>query len=186
MSQDSSVFQTDKNNQGKNNKKKLKIGSKKILLAYFSHSGNTRTIAVLIHNMVGGDIFEIVPVDSYPSDHDKVVEQTLQELSEYHIPKLTSKLGNMESYDLIFIGYPNWWGTIPLPVESFLSEYDLSGKTIIPFCTHEGSGMGRSLSDIKNLLMESFILDGFSVRGSNAKNTKTEISDWLQKIGMIE
>jgi flavodoxin len=157
-----------------------------ILVAYFSHSGNTRVIAEQIHDNVGGDVFEIVSVDTYPSDYDQVVEQAGKELREQYRPKLKTKVKNMESYNVVFVGYPTWWGTIPMPVATFLSEYDFSGKTIVPFCTHEGSGLGRSVTDIKVLCLQSAILDGLAVRGSDVKRAQNEIFKWLREIGMIE
>jgi flavodoxin len=121
----------------------MQVGiTKKILVAYFSHSGNTREIANQIHKSADGDIFEIQSVNPYPHDYDAVVEQAKQELKSGHKPALKTKMENIKSYDLGFIGYPIWWGTFPAPVKTFLSEYDFSGKTIVPFCTHEGSGLG--------------------------------------------
>jgi len=105
-------------------------------VVYFSRSGNTREIANQIHERVGGDIFEIQPEEPYPSNYDAVVKQAKQELESGYKPKLKAKIENIESYDVIFVGSPIWWGTIPAPVVTFLSEYDLSGKTIVPFCTH--------------------------------------------------
>jgi flavodoxin len=160
-------------------------GGKGILVAYFSHSGNTRVIAHQIHERVGGDILEILPVHSYPRDYDDVVEQARKELSEDYRPELKTKVGNMASYQLVFVGYPNWWGTIPRPVATFLSEYDLSGKTITPFCTHEGSGLGRSVTDIREICPRSIVLDGHAFRGSGVKNEQNEVSGWLREIGMI-
>lgn len=124
---------------------------KNILVAYFSHSGNTREIANQIHENVGSNIFEIQSVDSYPSDYDGVVEQAKKELQSGYRPMLKTEVEDMESYGVIFIGYPNWWGTIPMPVASFLSEYNFSGKTIVPFCPH------------------STVLDGLAFRGRNVK-----------------
>jgi flavodoxin len=156
------------------------------LSAYFSHSGNTRVIAHLIHENIGGDILEIVPVDPYPHDYDEVVEQARKELDKDYRPRLKTKVGNMGSYNVVFVGYPNWWGTIPRPVATFLTEYDFSGKTIAPFCTHEGSRFGRSVTDIRELCPQSTILDGLAVRGSDVKNAQNEVSRWLREIGMIE
>ncbi len=157
-----------------------------ILVAYFSHSGNTRVIANQIRESVGGDIFEIVAVDPYPSDYDAVVEQARKELSEEYRPKLKTKVENMESYNVVFVGYPIWWGTIPMPVATFSSEYDFSGKTIVPFCTHEGSHLGRSVTDIKELYPQSTILDGLAVRGRDVKNAQNEVSGWLRELELIE
>ncbi len=160
------------------------MADNKILVAYFSHSGNTRVIANQIHESVGGDTFEILTVDPYPSDYDAVVEQARNELREGYRPKLKTKIENMGQYSVVFVGYPNWWGTIPMPVATFLSEYDFSGKTIVPFCTNEGSGLGRSVADIKELCPRSAILDGLAVRGSYAKEARNDVSEWLRKIGM--
>jgi flavodoxin len=157
-----------------------------ILVAYFSHSGNTRVIANQIRESIDGDIFEIVTVDPYPSDYDAVVEQARKELREEYRPKLNTKAENMESYNVVFVGYPIWWGTIPMPVATFLSEYDFSGKTIVPFCTHEGSRLGRSVTDIKELCPQSTILDGLAVRGRDVKNAQNEVSEWLRELELIE
>lgn len=159
-------------------------GNNNVLVAYFSHSSNTRVIANQIHGSVGGDIFEILAVDPYPRDYDEVVEQARKEVREEYRPKLKTKVENIGSYNVVFVGYPNWWGTVPMPVATFLSEYDLSGKTIVPFCTHEGSRLGRSVADIKEFCPQSTILDGLPVRGGDVKNAQNEVSGWLRKIGM--
>jgi len=155
---------------------------KKILVTYFSHSGNTREIANQIHKSVGVDIFEIQSVKPYPHDYDAVVQQARQELDSGYQPALKTKMESIESYDLVFIGYPNWWSTVPAPVKTFLSEYDLSGKTIVPFCTHEGSGLGRSVTDISRLCPKSTVLDGVAIRGRDVKIAQNKIAEWLGKI----
>ncbi len=156
--------------------------SKKILVAYFSHSGNTREIANQIHKIVGGDIFEIQSVKPYPHDYDAVVEQARQELDSGYKPALKTKIENIKPYDLVFIGYPVWWGTFPAPVKTFLSEYDFSGKTIAPFCTHEGSSLGRSAADISKLCPKSALLNGVAIRGSVVKTAQNKVSEWLREI----
>ena len=158
----------------------------KILVVYFSHSGNTREIANQIHKSVGSDIFEIQTVKPYPHDYDAVVKQARQELDSGYIPELKTKIENIESYNLVFIGYPNWCGTVPAPVRTFLSEYDFSGKTIVPFCTHEGSGLGRSVTDITKLCPKSILLDGIVIRGSIVKTAQSKVSEWLRKIEIIK
>jgi len=161
--------------------------SKKILVVYFSHSGNTREIANQIHKNVGGDVFEIQPVTPYPTDYNTVVNQAKQELNNpAYKPALKAKVNNIKQYDIIFIGYPNWWGTYPAPVKTFLSEYDLSGKTIVPFCTHEGSRLGRSVSDLKLLCPKSTILEGLAVRGSDVKKAQNDVAQWLRKLKLIK
>jgi flavodoxin len=159
--------------------------SNKILVAYFSYSGNTREIANQIHKSVCSDIFEIQAVKPYPHDYNAVVQQARKELDSGYKPDLKSKIENIEPYNLVFIGYPNWCSTVPAPVRTFLSEYDLSGKTIAPFCTHEGSGMGRSTSDILKLCPKSTVLDGIAIRGSVVKTAQNKVSDWLQKINIM-
>ncbi len=156
-----------------------------ILVAYFSHSGNTREIANQIHEIVGGDIFEIVSVDPYPSGYDEVVEQARKELRADYKPKLKTKVENMESYNVVFVGYPNWWGTVPRPIATFLSQHDFSGKTIAPFCTHEGSGLGRSVADITKLCAQSTILDGLAIQAREVKNAQHKVSKWLHELRMI-
>ena len=160
-------------------------GTQKILVACFSHSGNTREIANQIRRVAGGDIFEIQAVQPYPDDYDAVVERAGQELHSGYRPALKARIEDIRSHDLVFVGYPNWWGTIPAPVRVFLTEYDLSGKTIAPFCTHEGSGLGRSVADIARLCPKSTLLDGLAIRGSTAKTAQGKVSEWLRQIGIL-
>ncbi len=160
--------------------------TRRVLVAYFSWSGNTREIANQIHKIIGGDLFQIVSVDQYPSDYDETVKQARRELDAGYRPKLKSEVENIGSYDVVFIGYPNWCGTIPRPVASFLSKCNSSGKTIAPFCTHEGSRLGRSVEDIAKLCPQSNVLEGLAVRGGDVRNAQNRVSEWLRKIGMME
>ena len=154
-------------------------------MAYFSWSGNTRKIANQIHQVVGGDLFEIVSVDKYPIDYDETVEQARKELEADYRPELVSNIENIESYGVVFIGYPNWWSTIPRPVASFLSKCDSPGRSIAPFCTHEGSRLGRSAGDIARLCPHSTILEGLAIRGEEVGSAQNRVSEWLRQIGMI-
>ena len=158
----------------------------RILIAYFSWSGNTREIATQIHKVVGGDLFEIVSTDKYPSDYDETVEQARKELDAGYLPKLVSDVEDIESYDVVFVGYPNWWSTIPRPVASFLSKCDSSRRTIVPFCTHGGGRLGRSIEDISELCPRSTLLESLAVREGEVKNASSRVSEWLRKIGMLE
>jgi flavodoxin len=160
--------------------------TKKILVVYFSHSGNTRVIAEQIKEATGADIFEIQPVKEYPKDYDSVVAQAKKEVNANYKPELKTKVSNIGSYDTIIVGSPNWWGTIAPPVATFLSSYDFEGKIIIPFITHEGSAMGNSVSDIKKLCPKSIILEGLAIRGSYVKDAKNDVLKWLQKIKIIK
>jgi flavodoxin len=162
------------------------LEKKRILIVYFSHSGNTRIAANQIREKVGGDVFEIVAVDKYPTDYYEVVEQAKKELNEQYRPKLIKKVENMQSYDVVFVAYPNWCGTVPMPVATFLSEYDFSGKTIAPVCTNEGSQLGRSVTDIKKLCPKSTVLNGLAIRGSAVKTSQNDVSNWLRELGMTK
>jgi flavodoxin len=162
--------------------KKLFTDSAKVLVVYYSRSGNTREVANRIHQMVGGDIVEIEPVDPYPDDYNAVVKQANAELNAGYKPPLKAKVENIGSYDVIFLGSPNWWHTIAPPVQSFLSQSDLSGKIIAPFVTHGGGGSGRSVADIAALCRNSTILDALVVRGDNAG--KKAITEWLSKFAL--
>lgn len=160
---------------------KLFTDSGKVLVIYYSRSGNTREIANQIHEIVGGDIIEIQPVAPYPHDYNAVVEQANKELNSGYKPPLKTKVENIGVYDTIFLGSPNWWHTIAPPVQSFLSQSDLSGKTIAPFITHGGGGSGRSMADLANLCQDSTILDALVVWGG--KSEKKAITEWLSKLG---
>lgn len=160
--------------------------SKKILVVYFSHSGNTKVIANQIKDLTDGDIFEILPAKAYPSDYQACVDQAKKEINANYKPTLKTKLKNISSYDMIFVGSPCWWATMAPPVATFLSSYDFTGKTIVPFMTHEGSRMGRYASDIKKLCPKAKILEGLPVRGSNVKEAKGNVNKWLREIKVIK
>lgn len=163
---------------------KFFIDRGKVLVIYYSRSGNTREIAHQIHQMVGGDVIEIQPVDPYPDDYNEVVKQANLELKSGYKPPLKTKVENIGSYDVIFLGSPNWWHTIAPPVQSFLSQADLSGKIIVPFITHGGGGSGRSVADIAALCRDSTILDALVVRGD--RPGKKAITEWLSKFELRE
>ena len=177
----------------------MKVNNAKCLIAYFSRPGNnyvngnivnlpvgnTEVIAKMIQEMTGGDLFHIEAVNAYPEDYTETTDVAQEELRTNARPKLTRHLETMASYDVIFLGYPNWWGTMPMPVFTFLEEYDFSGKTIAPFCTHEGSGLGRSVSDIRKMCPKSTVLEGLAIRGGDVKNARGEVAGWLRdNIGM--
>ena len=155
-----------------------------ILIVYYSHSGNTRKIANLIHQEVGGTIHEIQPEVPYPNSYNAVVDQAEKEMQAGYKPALQSTLDHIESYDTIFVGSPNWWSTIAPPVATFLSEYDLSRKTIAPFCTHGGGGLGRVGEDIAKLCPHSTVLSSFEVYGSGGVDAQARVSAWLRKAGV--
>ena len=143
-----------------------------------------RAVAEAIHAAVGGDIVELQPVTPYPEAYRATTDQAKQELASGYKPPLKNRIGHIEAYDVVFVGSPNWWGTVAGPVRTFLSEYDLAGKRIAPFITHEGSALGRSVADIKTFCPKAVVLDGLAVRGSRAASAQGEVAAWLRKIGM--
>ena len=143
--------------------------------------GNTEVIAKKIQAMTGSDLFEIETVKAYPTDYTETTAVAMDEKKKNARPELTETVDNMDLYDVIYLGYPNWWGTFPMAVFTFLESYDFSGKTIIPFCTNEGSGLGNSERDIKNLCPNANVKPGLAIRGGSVKNADNEISDWIKK-----
>ena len=169
-----------------------------ILVAYFSRTGenynvgyiekgNTHIVADMIAEQTGGDTFEISTITPYPDDYDECTDIARQEHSENARPELSASVENMEDYDTIFLGYPIWWSDMPMAVYTFLESYDFSGKTIIPFSTHEGSGLASTESSIAEICPDSEILEGLSIRGTVAQNSQDEaetaVTDWLKEIG---
>ncbi|MDR1923568.1 MAG: hypothetical protein LBQ66_04255 [Planctomycetaceae bacterium] len=157
---------------------------KKILVAYFSRSGNTKFVADEIQKRINADVFRIETKTEYPTDYNKTVEIAEKEQKDNARPELKAKVENFESYDVIFLGFPNWWGTLPMSLFTFLESHDFSGKTIIPFCTHNGTAFGRSLDDMKKLCPKANIVGGFEVRAQDIKTdaTKKNVANWLDKI----
>ena len=174
--------------------------NKNILVAYFSRKGqnyvngkivnlsigNTEVVANMIQKITGSGIFQIESVKTYPADYTEATEVAKAEMNANARPELTTHVENMDSCDVIFLGYPIWWGTFPAPVRTFLSEYDFSGKTIVPFCTHEGSGLGHSEQNIKKLCPKAKVLNGIAIHGADAGSANTKISEWLKKINITK
>lgn len=159
-------------------------GQNLIVYYTYSPSGNTRRIAELIRQEVGGTIHEIEPEAPYPRSYDATVDQAKAEIQSGYKPALKSALDSVKAYDTVFVGSPNWWSTIAPPVATFLSEHDLSGKTVVPFCTHGGGGLGRIGSDIATLCPQSTVLSCFGVYGSGGVDAQARVSAWLSQIGM--
>ncbi|MDR1466301.1 MAG: NAD(P)H-dependent oxidoreductase [Treponema sp.] len=160
--------------------------NRKILTVYFSWGGNTRTAARYVQRAVGGDMFEIKTVEAYPTEYRPATESAKREQETNARPALSTRVNNMESYDVIFIGYPIWWGTIPMALFTFLESYDFTGKTIIPFCTHGSSGLGRSVRDIEKLCPDAVIREGLAIRGAGVGNAQDEVNNWLRRLGMMK
>lgn len=154
---------------------------KKILIVYFSQSGNTEIIARQIQKATDGDIFRLETATPYPKEYQALVDQAKKEIEAGYKPALKEKAVNPESYDIIFAGSPSWWSTIAPAVSTFLSAYDFAGKTIIPFITHEGSRMGRAGADIKKLSPGATVLAGLPVRGSSVQSAGPEVNKWVNE-----
>lgn len=160
--------------------------SGKTLIVYFSRTGNTKEIADQIHKHTGADIFEIVPQNAYPSDYKATTEQARKELDSNFRPALkTLRVSDLETYDVIFLGFPIWWGTIPTSVMTFLEGNNLSGKTLVPFATHGGSGLASAPGDINRFAPRATLLEGIAISGSGAVNSQNQISAWLTRLGML-
>lgn len=157
-------------------------GGGKVLIVYFSHSGNTRKLAELIHEQVGGDMVELRTAVPYPREYDAVVDMAKKEQRENARPSIVTELPDLMSYRTVFIGYPNWWGTFPMPVFTLLEKYDLGERTVVPFCTHEGSRLGRSERDLRRLCPHARILKGFEVRGSRVGEAREAVARWLRDL----
>jgi flavodoxin len=145
--------------------------------------GNTEVVAGKIQRLLRDvDLFKIDTVKEYPVDYMRTTEVAKDELCRDVRPELTANIENMEQYDTIILGYPNWWGTMPMAVFTFLESYDFSGKTIIPFCTHEGSGLGHSVSDIKKLCSDATVLEGTPIHGSTASQADRQAAAIVHKV----
>lgn len=161
----------------------------KVLIAYYSRTGTTREVASQIQRATGGDLFELKTTHSYPQEYRATTNQARRELDSGFRPKLTAEVQNMAGYDTIFVGYPNWWGTMPMAFFTFLEQHRLEGKTVIPFCTHEGSGLGSSVSDLRQLCPKATLLEGLALRGGGissvqSNSARRDLADWLKKHGM--
>ena len=168
----------------------------KYLIAYYSRKGqnyvggsiknlsigNTEVIAKKIQAIEGGDLFHIDTVKPYPADYTETTAVARIEMRQNARPELTDTVKNMDDYDVIYLGYPNWWGTFPMAVFTFLESYDFSGKTIIPFCTHEGSRLGISERDIRKICPGANVMPGLALRGSSVKSADDTVKSWLIKI----
>lgn len=155
-----------------------------ILVAYFSWSGNTEKIANMIAEDTGADLFQIEPVEAYPEDYNAVVDQAKEEQTANARPELLHDVETFQSYDIIFLGYPNWWSDVPMIMNTFMEAHDFSGKTVVPFCTHGGGGFGKSLSSVKAGTAGATVLDGFSVNGSQADGAAADIQSWIDSLNL--
>lgn len=152
----------------------------KVLIAYFSWSGNTKQIAEQIKKVTGGDLFEIEAVKPYSSNYNTCVDEAKKEKENNARPAIKGKVNNIDDYDYIFIGYPNWWGTMPMPVFTFLESYDLKGKTLLPFYTHGGGGVQQCYKDFVKQTTGSNVKEGFIANGSSVGRAKPHVEKWIK------
>ena len=169
----------------------------KNLVVYFSMAGNvynvgnveignTSIMASYIADYLNADTFEIIPVKTYPTNHSDLINEAKEEQTQNDRPEIKNKINNFEQYDTIFIGYPIWWGDLPQIVYTFLEEYDFSGKTIIPFNTHEGSGSSGTYNTIKNKLKNANVnTNGLAIQGKTARQegSRSTVEKWLKGLG---
>ena len=149
-----------------------------------SYEGNLAIMADYIKEITGGSTFSILTTEYYPTDYRDSTNVAKEEQSSDARPELSNHVENMEDYDIIFLGYPNWWGGLPMPVYTFLEEYDFSGKTIMPFASHEGVGLGNGPSEISEICPEAQIMDGFAARGTEVSSSKTDIKKWINSLNL--
>ena len=154
-----------------------------VLAAYFSWSGNTEQMAQMIAEETGADLFEIAPAAPYTDDYDELLDIAQQEQAEDARPKLAAQVENWDSYDTVFVGYPNWWSDAPMTVYTFLESYDWTGKTLIPFNTSASGGFGRSLSRIEESAAGAEILEGLDRTESEWPDAQNRITEWLTGLG---
>lgn len=174
----------------------MNLKDKKVLIAYFSHAGenyvngtmkrleigNSKVAAQLIAEITDGELFFIDTKFKYPDNHMEKINIAQKELQENARPELTKKVEGLEEYDVVFLCYPNWWSTCPMAVFTFLEEYDFSGKTIAPLCTHEGSGLSSSVKDVAKACPGATVMNGLAVQGSRVASAKDMISRWIQNL----
>ena len=171
----------------------------KTLIAFFSRAdenyfggamryvkvGNTEIVVNGMKDMIEADSFKIEMKDPYSPVYMTCIEEAKKDLRENARPELTNYLGSIDDYDTVILAYPNYWGTMPMAVFTFLEKYDFSGKTILPLCTNEGSGMGHSESDIKKAVPGATVEKGLAITGSNAANAGASVEKWLSANGLI-
>lgn len=175
------------------------LNDQQVLIVYLSRTKNTKAVAEIIHKKIGGDLLALELNTPYPEDYKAIVEQVAKENETGYLPLLKTTVDNIEKYDVIFVGFPTWGMQLPPPMKSFLNQYDLSGKTVIPFNTNAGYGIGSSFETVKQLCPNSKVLEGFSTKGGverdgilfvmegeKEKQVQNEIQKWLKKINLVK
>ena len=156
------------------------------LVVYFSWSGNTESVALEIQNQTGADAFRLVPAEPYTDDYDALLDIAQEEQRNGARPAISGSIENFDSYEVVYLGFPIWWGDMPMILYSFLDDYDLSGKTIVPFVTSGGSGFSNTISTIESMETDAEVLEGLSLGSSQAANPGDAVADWLSGLGLAE
>ena len=159
------------------------ISHQEALVVYFSWSGNTESVAQSIQEQTGADLFEIIPEQPYTDNYDALLDIAQEEQSQDARPLIANPIENIDNYDVIYVGYPNWWGDMPMIMYTFFDTYDLSQKTIAPFCTSGGSGLSDTVNAIKELEPDAIVTEGLHIGSSQASNPHESVQDWLNSIG---
>ncbi len=146
--------------------------------------GNTQYMAYIIRQTTSGDIFRIDPEVPYPTDHRTLVDLAAEEQENNAHPAIAAQIANFADYNTIFVGYPNWWGDMPMIMYTFFEEYDFSGKTIILFNTHGGSGFSNTIVTIQQLEPEAILLEGLTISRNDTQDAKAEVVDWVNDLGI--
>ena len=146
--------------------------------------GNTQYAATIIAEATGSDLFEIKTVHTYPGSHKELIDAAKVENDNNARPKLAAHIKNLKDYDIVFVGFPNWWYDMPMPLYSFFDEYDFSGKTVIPFCTHGGSRFSGAIKTIREMEPKATVLEGYAIARDRVADSKEGVLNWLEKIGM--
>lgn len=154
------------------------------LVAYFSWSGNTEQVAQIIAEQTGGDLFKIETATPYTDDYNTLLDIAQQEQADDARPELAAQVENWDSYDVIFVGYPNWWSDAPMAVYTFLESYDWNGKTLIPFNTSSSGGFGRSLSGVEKSAAGATILEGLDLTEIELSDAQSRVTKWLNSLGL--
>jgi flavodoxin len=173
--------------------------AEKILIVYLSRTNNTKAIAEVIHENVGGRLVALELKNQYPENYKATVDQVVKENETGFLPPLKTKIEDIKQYDIVFVGFPTWGMQLPPPMKSFLKQYDLSGKTVVPFNTNGGYGIGSSFEKVKELCPNSKVLEGFSIKGGverdgilfvmegeKEKQARVEVQKWLRQINVIK
>jgi flavodoxin len=154
----------------------------RVLVAYFTRTGNTRVIAGQIRRALGADLFEIQPADPYPEDYEETVTRAEREWKAGYEPPLMATVPDLAAYDVVFLGFPIWGMTAPALIRSFLARHDLSGKTLVPFITHGGYGLGQSVSVVAKHAPKARILKAFSLKADQERQTLSQVTRWLDGV----